>query len=98
MSTLDTKKSVGLDTSPPKLVKMAAIVFCQKKNISKGTFPDDAKIAMVSLLDNGITEKNISNFRSDSFFTFSKIYEKFTKKLLDTATSKYLSHFISAYR
>ena len=38
LSTLDKKKSVGLDTIPPKLVKIAAIVFLSKKEYVKKHF------------------------------------------------------------
>ena len=54
LSALDIKKTVGFDTIPPKLVKIAASVLCQpfsnaiNNSLSKGIFPDDAKIAMIS--------------------------------------------------
>ena len=69
-------------------------------SLSEGIFPGDAKIVMVSSLDKGTSNKNvISNFRSVSISTtFSKIYERVTKKLIDKATDKYLSPSISAYR
>ena len=58
MSTLDTKKSVGLDAIPSKLVKMAASVLRQKIILHrKAFFPDNTKIAMVSPLDNGTAAK-----------------------------------------
>ena len=68
--------------------------------MSKGVFPDDAKIAMVSPLDKGTYNKNdISNFRAVSILTtFSKIYERVATKLIDKAMDKYLSPFIFAYR
>ena len=55
---------------------------------------------MVSPLDKGISKKSeISGFRPVSILTtFSKINEKVAKKLIDTAESKYLSSFISAYQ
>ena len=68
-------------------------------SLSKGIFPDDAKIAMVSPLDKGTKKNDISNFRPVSILTtFSKIYERVTKKLIDKAMGKYLSPLISAYR
>ena len=69
-------------------------------SLSKGVFPDDAKIAMVSPLDKGTYNKNhISNFRAVSILTtFSKIYERVATKLIDKAMDKYLSPFIFAYR
>ena len=63
-------------------------------SLSKGTFPHDATIAMVSLL-----HKGTSNNRPVSILaTFSKIYERVSKKLIDKAMDKYLSPFISAFR
>ena len=60
----------------------------------------DAKIAMVLPLNKGTSEKNdISNTRPlSTLTTFSKIYERGTKKMIDTAMDKYVSPFISAYR
>lgn len=64
---------------------------------SKGIFLGDAKIAMIS--SSRYFRNNISNFQSVGILTvFSKIYEKVTKKLSDTAMKKYLSAFISAFR
>ena len=65
----------------PKLVKIEASVFCKPLpnaaniSLSKDIFPDDAKIAMVSPLDKGASNKNYtSNFRPVSILTtFSKI-------------------------
>ena len=63
-------------------------------------FSKDAKIAMVLPLNKGTSEKNdISNTRPlSTLTTFSKIYERGTKKMIDTAMDKYVSPFISAYR
>ena len=54
---------------PLKLVKIAGSVLCQSfsnalnNSLSKGISPDDAKIAMVSLLYKGTSSKtDISNF------------------------------------
>ena len=104
LSAVDTKKALGFDMIPPKLVKMAASVLCQplsnaiNNNLLNGIFPDDAKIAMVSRLDRGTSENNnISNFCPvGALTTFSKIYER-VKKLIDKAMNKYLSPFISTY-
>ena len=107
LSVLDIKKAVGFEMIPTKLVKMAASVLCQplsnaiNNSLSKGIFPDDAKIAMVSPFEKGTSSKNdISNFRPVSILTtFSKIHERVTKKMIDKAMDKYLSEtFISAYR
>ena len=96
----------SFDKIPHKLVKIAARVLCQPlsnaiiNGLSKGLFPDDAKIAMVLPLDKGTSNKNdISNFQPVCILTtLSKIYERVTKKLIDKAMDKYLSPFISADR
>ena len=93
MSALNIKKAVSFDLIPLKHVKMAASVLCQPlsnaiyNNSPKSIFPDDAKIVMVSPLDKGTSIKNgISNFLPVSILTtFSKIYERITKKLIDKA-------------
>ena len=87
LSGLDIEKAVGFDMTSPKFVKIAASVLCQplsnaiNSSLSKGTFPGNTKIAMVSPLDKGTSIKNvISDFWSVSILTnFSKIYEGVTK-------------------
>ena len=87
LSALDIKKAVGVDMIPPKLVKMAASVLCQplsnviNNSLSKCIYPGDAKIARVSPLDKGTSNKNdILNVRPGSILTtLSKIYERVTK-------------------
>ena len=55
LSVLGTKEAVSFDMIPPKFVKMAESVLCQllwnsiNDSLSKGIFPEDAKIAMVQL-------------------------------------------------
>ena len=50
--------------TPPKLVKIAINVLCQplsnaiNNSLSKGIFPDDAKIAIVSPRDKVTSNKN----------------------------------------
>ena len=55
---------------------------------------------MVCPLNEGTLKKNDTlNFRLISFLTtFSKIYKRVTKKLIDTAINKYLSPLNSVYR
>ena len=59
LSVLDTKKVVGFDMIPPKLVKIAVSVLCQPlsnaidNSLSNGFFLDDVKIAVVSTRDKG---------------------------------------------
>ena len=88
LKTIDDKKATGTDKIPPKLVKISAEVLSQplanaiNNSISKGVFPDNAKIASVSPIDKQSDDKNkVSNFRPVSVLnTFSKIYESVIKK------------------
>ena len=97
---------VVFDMIPSKLVKIAASILCQplsnaiNNSLSKSIFPVGAKITMISPLDKGISNKNdISNFRRVNILTtFSKTYERVTKKLIDKAREKYLSPFLSNYQ
>ena len=70
------------------------------KIFSKAIFPEDARIAIVSPLDQGTSNKKyIWNFRQVSILTtFLKIYERVTKKLIDKAMDKYLSPFNFTYQ
>ena len=70
------------------------------KRFSKGIFPEDARIAIVSPFGQGTSNKNdIWNFRLVSMLTtFSKIYERVSKKLIDKAVDKYLSPFSFTYQ
>ena len=53
------KKASGFDEIPPKLVKLAAPSSKTiNNNISKGVFPNEAKIAQVSSLDKNTPDKN----------------------------------------
>ena len=86
LSGLDIEKAIGFDMTLPKFVKIAASVLCQplsnaiNSSLSKGTFPGNTKIAMVSPLDKVTSIKNISNFWSVSILTnFSNISEGVTK-------------------
>ena len=98
---IDTKKSVGFDMIPPKLVKIAVHVLCSPlcKDIYnsrlEGLFPDDTEIALVFSLDKGTSKKNkTSNFRPASILpTFSEIYEKVAKKFLEADINKLFSLF-----
>ena len=88
LKNIDDKKATGTDKIPPKLVKISAEVLSQplanviNNSISKGVFPDNAKIASVSPIDKQSDDKNkVSNFRPVSVLnTFSKIYESFIKR------------------
>ena len=90
-----------------KLDKRSAHVLCSllstaiKNSLLQGVFPDDAKIALASPLDNkGISKKTgISNFKPVIILTtFSKIHEKVAKRSLEAGTNKSLSPFFSTLR
>ena len=70
------------------------------KSIEENIFPDSANIASVIHLDKGKPNKNkISNYKSVSVLnTFSKFYEKVTKKQLVGFMEEYFSPLTSAYR
>ena len=84
----DTNKAAGIDTIPPKLIKIAAdfltplLTVAINKSTEENIFPASAKIASVIPLDKGKPNKNeISNYRPVSVLnTFSKFYEKVIKK------------------
>ena len=103
---LNIKKSVGIDTIPPKLVKIAvdfvAPILTKSINTSIKTniFPEKAKTATVIPLDKGKLNKNeISNFRPVSVLNvFSKIYELVIQEQLTKTVEELFSPYISAYR
>ena len=69
LNEIDTKKAVGIDTIPPKLIKMASnflapiLTTAINSSIENSVFPENAKVATVSPLDKEKPYKNISNFR-----------------------------------
>ena len=69
-------------------------------SISKGVFPDNAKIASVSPIDKQSDDKNkVSNFRPVSVLnTFSKIYESVIKNQLNSVLNNIFSPYLAAYR
>ena len=87
LNETDTKKAVGIDTIPPKLIKMASdflapiLTTAINSSIENSVFPENAKVATVVPLDKGKPDKNyISNFRPVSLLnTFSKFYERVIK-------------------
>ena len=102
----DTKKAVGIDTIPPKLIKMASNVLAPilttaiDSSIENIVFPENAKVATIVPLDKGKPDKNdISNFRPVSLLnTFSKFYERVIKDQLVLSMENYFSPKVSAYR
>ena len=79
---------------------IAPITKAVNSSIRSSTFPDNEKIAAVTPLDRGGTDKtNLGNYRPVSVLnTFSKIYEKIMKNQLTIFLNRHLSIFISAYR
>ena len=70
LKNINVKKATGTDKIPPKLVRISAEVLSQlladaiNNGISKGGFPDNAKIASVSPIDKESDDKNkVSSFR-----------------------------------
>ena len=101
---IDIKKAVGVDTIPPKLIKIGADIIAgpltQAINccLRQGIFPENAKVASVVPLDKGKPDKyDVLNYRPGSILNaFSKIYEKVIKNQLASYLDKYFSPFISA--
>ena len=106
LKNIDDKKATGTDKIPPKLVKISAKVLSQpladaiNNSISKGVFPDNAKIASVPPIDKQSDDKNkVSNFRPVSVLnTFSKIYESVIKNQLNSVLNNIFSPYLAAYR
>ena len=103
---IDDKKARGTDKIPPKLVKISAEVLSQlladaiNNCISKGVFPDNAKIASVFLNVKQSDDKSkVSNFRPVIFRnTFSKIYESVIKNKHNSVLNNIFSPYLAAYR
>ena len=106
LKEIDIKKAVGVDTIPPKLIKIGAdiivVLLTQAINccLRQGSFPGNAKIASVVPVDKGKPDKyGVLKYRPVSILNnFSKIYEKVIKNQLVSYFDKYLSPFVSAYR
>ena len=89
LKEVNAKKASGFDKIPPKLVKLAAGVLAAplsktiNNSISKGVFPNEAKIALVSPLDKKTDKNSVLNYRPVSILpTFSKIFGKVIKNYL----------------
>ena len=106
LKEVNAKKASGFDKIPPKLVKLAAGVLAAplsktiNNSISKGVFPNEAKIALVSPLDKKTPDKNsVLNYRPVSILpTFSKIFGKVIKNYLMKSMDNFFSPYLSAYR
>ena len=99
-------KSSRLWQNSPKLVKLAAGVLAAplsktiNNSISKGVFPNEAKIARVSPLDKKTRNKSfVLNYRSISILlTFSKIFGKAIENYVMKCMDNYFSPHLSEYR
>ena len=106
LKSLNSKKALGKDKIPTKLVKLASDVLAEplpiaiNNSISTSAFPNNAKIASVVPIDKKTDDKYvISNFRPVSILNcFSKVYENVTKNELLKSMNVHLSPFLPAYR
>ena len=106
LSKIDTKKAVGIDTIPRKLIKMVSnfsspiLTTAINSSVENNVFPENTKVATVVPLDKGKPDKNdISNFRPVSLLnTFSKFCERVIKGQLVLSMENYFSPLASVYR
>ena len=106
LKEIEIKKAVGIDTIPPKLIKIGADIIAESLTqainccLRQCIFPDNAKIASVVPVDKGKSDKyDVLNYRHARILnTFSKIYVKEIKNQLMPYFDKHLPPFISAYR
>ena len=106
LKEIDIKKAVGVNTIPPKLIKIGVNIIAERLTqainccLRQGIFPDNAKIASVVPVNKGKLDKyDVLNYRPVSIVNvFSKIYEKVIKNQFMSYFEKCVSPFISAYR
>ena len=106
MQGLNPKNATGIDTIPPKFIKVALecltplLTKSINSSIERNIFPNFPETALVVPLDKGNPNKNdIAIFRPVSILnTFSKIYERVIKSQLLHDMEKVFSPQISAYR
>ena len=96
---------MGLDKISPKLVKLATnIIDCHicnilNQSISSSTFPEQAKIANVRLINKKQKREEFKSYQPLLVLSFfSKIYEKLIQESRTPFECKFISEFISAYR
>ena len=101
LGNADIKKESGIDTTPPKLVKISAdfLTLILRKsintNIRQKVFPENAKTASMILLDK-LNKTKMSNFRLVSVLnTFSKVYERVIKEQIVYGVEKSFLLFLS---
>ena len=99
LNEIHTKKAVGIDTIPLKLINMASKLLTPiyttaiNSSIENSVFRKNAKVATAVPLDKGKPDKNdISNFRPVILLnTFSKFYERVIKHQLVLSMENYFS-------
>ena len=108
LKTIDIKKATGVDTIPPKLVRMSADLLktpftnILKFYIAKFNYPDKMKMARVTPVYK--SPKNGSRLDKTCYrpvsvlTTFSKVFERFILNSMLEYTNQILSDHISAYR
>ena len=101
LGNADIKKESGIDTIPPKFVKISAdfLTLILRKsintNIRQKVFPENAKTASMILLDK-LNKTKMSNFRLVSVLnTFSKVYERVIKEQIVYGVEKSFLLFLS---
>ena len=105
LKNIDDEKATETDKIPPKLAKISMKVLSQpladaiNNGISKGIFPENAKIESVSPIYKQSDDKNkVSNFRPvTALNTFSKIYESFIKNQLNLVLNNIFQPYLTAY-
>ena len=102
--SVSPQKPGGYDKIPPKLVSLSADVLAKpfmhvvNSGIHSHTFPDSAKVAVVTPVFKKDNRHNKQNFRPISVLnTCSKVFLKYLFDQLSTYFEPILSQFVSAY-
>ena len=103
--SVNPQKPGAYDKIPPKLVSLSADILAKpfmhvvNSGIHSHTFPDCAKVAVVTPVFKKDNRHNKQNFRPISVLnTFSKVFENYLFDQLNTYFESILSQFVSAYR
>ena len=100
LKNIDDKRAAGTDKIPPKLVKLSLsqkLAHAINNNISKGVFPDNAKVASVSRDEKKLNDKN-KVFGLKPISVFSKIYESVKKNQLTSILNNLFLPYFASYR
>ena len=105
LRSVDSKKSVGIDTIPPLIIKESAEILARpltqiiNESIKENVFPSQAKIAAILPFFKKDDRLNKKNYRPISILSsISKIFEKVLKNQIMTYMDTMLSPYLSAYR